>query len=146
MLIHVTNRMNYLCEGCACLDEQSFRMSGSVFIIRLNIQSIPVFIPYVNHWRKCTFTTVCSAKYQKKFYSFIGIERIFLLSPQTKLCQLHLLEICWRLPKTKALVSLPFSFVVNNCGRMSSVENGSLIQNSDVRFSGKCSLKCAFKF
>jgi hypothetical protein len=50
-------------------------------------------------------------------------------------------NICWRLPSQESSISSSFLFVVNNSGRMSSIEKGSLIQNSDVRFSGKYSFK-----
>lgn len=42
---------------------------------------------------------------------------------------------------TRKLIEFSFYFTVNKSGKMSSIEQGSMIQNCGVTFSGKYSLK-----
>jgi hypothetical protein len=47
---------------------------------------------------------------------------------------------------TRKLNEFSFFFNVKKSGKMSSIEQGSMIQNYDVTFSGKYSLKSVVKF
>lgn len=47
---------------------------------------------------------------------------------------------------TRKLHEFSLYFTVNKSGKMSSKEQGSVIQNCDVTFSGKYSLKSVVKF
>ena len=51
-------------------------------IICKSLKKIYIQNGNVNDWRIFTFTIVSSARYQEKFYNFIGSEHIFLSSCQ----------------------------------------------------------------